>query len=857
MSSAVRTGMSMPEKQNPARAVPVRVKKKTLKKLSNAERLEMENAKMEERLRTLRKTIEKEKQERSARPDFVWKSGQVGAVTTHAKEHSSRNKHAGINLSEKKIKVKFLTPVSEKGESRERRAVPRVSTPHNSSTTAGTSWAEPQPSPRLQHDSTITRAESQCHSSITRAESQRAETQGLPSAEVQQVEAQRLPRAEGMAWGEVGEMEGIQRQASIVGPVCGQCELNGARLNCMECGEKYCSDCFAIFHKKGALKSHTSRPLTRQANLNSGPPKSVHVEETIAEDSLWGEYDEAAAAQSFLQAVKAWRGEDDTDKNAGNKPSPGLSTTKTTDGSQTSKGVIPEINFSENENVSYFERMLLKKGKAKEKTEDDANSEYSAGEITVSQLDFCRDLLAHNIEEDRKSRMEPERPESVIEIVEVNSNIGYLEEDDTYLIEETVESSDEEETRTQMELGRSLLSNVKIEEYSPRGSADNPSTAGIFSQPSGSVLIEPVENEEPSSRDTSSNLPTRQSVTSQHGTMPTLTTPRAQTPTRAQSPTRAQTPRRSNAGPQDGKSSPTPRESSYTPPRVDRSHQALSVRSSLNRPGRNYTETTRSPLIRRMPTNPEIARQSTTNPVKEGDGELKRPVTADVVILSSQAWKKSFLGFVKAGLPGYTLPSSPSPEEKQNKEEEKEEEEKVMLRGPPSWCPGESHVNNEIFQSRENTISFSLAHSPANNNKENVPTPKTDGKFEKTGGKFEKRGVEAVRKSETLQCEDLNSPSDLEYESEDVLAALGRELSVSKSRDLGDYLTTLRNATPDPVTLLTHQDRMSQLDLESRGITPTATPLITPRITTRESLFLDFEDVEKQIMAGEDVDDIQ
>ena len=40
-------------------------------------------------------------------------------------------------------------------------------------------------------------------------------------------------------------------------------------------------------------------------------------EETIAEDSLWGEYDEAAAAQSFLQAVKAWRGEDDTDKNAG------------------------------------------------------------------------------------------------------------------------------------------------------------------------------------------------------------------------------------------------------------------------------------------------------------------------------------------------------------------------------------------------------------------------------------------------------------------------------------------------------------------------------------------------------------
>ena len=56
---------------------------------------------------------------RSARPDFVWKSGQVGAMTNHAKEHSSKNKHAGIKLGEKKIKVKFLTPVSEKGKNRD------------------------------------------------------------------------------------------------------------------------------------------------------------------------------------------------------------------------------------------------------------------------------------------------------------------------------------------------------------------------------------------------------------------------------------------------------------------------------------------------------------------------------------------------------------------------------------------------------------------------------------------------------------------------------------------------------------------------------------------------------------------
>ena len=113
-----------------------------------------------------------------------------------------------------------LTAISS-GESREKRAVPLVSTPHNSSTTAGTSWAEPQPSPRTQHDSPA----------------DRFEAQRPPNREVQQVEAQRMPRAEGMAWGEVGEMDGIQRQASIVGPVCGQCELNGAQLVgcCLQC----------------------------------------------------------------------------------------------------------------------------------------------------------------------------------------------------------------------------------------------------------------------------------------------------------------------------------------------------------------------------------------------------------------------------------------------------------------------------------------------------------------------------------------------------------------------------------------------------------------------------------------------
>ncbi|XP_063693263.1 uncharacterized protein LOC134825066 [Bolinopsis microptera] len=872
MSGGVTAGVNMSDKHNPARAVPVRVKKKTLKKLSNAERLEMENAKMEERLRTLRKTIEKEKEERS-NCTSLWKSGQTGAITNFAKEHSSKNKSAGIKLGDKKIKVKFLTPVVEKGESREkqRKAAPRVSTPHNSSTTAGSSWAEPQTShqgPAESQRSEALRPEA-LHADAPRADA--------PHTETHSFEMQRMPR-ESMAWSEVGEMEGLQRQASIVGPVCGQCELNGAQMNCMECGEKYCTECFAMFHKKGALKSHTSRPLTRQANLalNSGPARQVKIEEPIQENSLWGDYDEDASAAGFMDAVKAWRGEEVTTNSTGNQQT-GVAG-KTTDGSQTAKGAIPDINFSENENVSYFERMLLKK--QKETVEDDiidseAKSEYSAGEITVSQLDFCRDLLAHNIEEDRKSRMEAERPESVIEIVEVNSNIGYLEEIASCVVEESpVCSDDEDDVRGQMEMGRALLSTVKIEEYSPRGT-DNPTTAGIF-QHNGFMLIEPVddpipETASPFNPDLAEQL-IRESVTSIRGNAPTITTPRARSIT-----PRATTPSRSHPGPQDrivsgetrisspnmmsssgrvtspGRiSSPQLQERPYTPPKVDRSHdQPLSVRSSFNRSGRNYTESTRSPLIRRMPTNPEITRASLSG---AQENELKRPLTADVKILSSQAWRQSFLGFVKSGLPGYTLPSTPPPEELKRKEK-KEKKEEVMLRGPPSWCPGESCVGNEIFQSRENSVTFPLAEEAGikrenTNSRRQLPPPNT-------AGKFERRSVEAERRSNVIQCDDLNTPTNLEYESEDVLAALGKELDVSKSRDLGDYLNTLRHGTPDAVTLLTHQDRMSQLDMESRGMTPTATPLITPRITTRESLFLDFEDVEKQIMAGEDVENIQ
>ncbi|XP_060027883.1 zinc finger B-box domain-containing protein 1 isoform X2 [Erinaceus europaeus] len=141
------------------------------------------------------------------------------------------------------------------------------------------------------------------------------------------------------------------------GKVCGQCENKAALLVCFECGEDYCSGCFAKIHQKGALKLHRTtllqaktqilssvldaahhfikevnpdepqkncsakeigrsgiqhkpRPLPLQENncevdvsaseraQGTSPPASLLIE---------GSFDEDASAQSFQEALNQWR----------------------------------------------------------------------------------------------------------------------------------------------------------------------------------------------------------------------------------------------------------------------------------------------------------------------------------------------------------------------------------------------------------------------------------------------------------------------------------------------------------------------------------------------------------------------
>uniref|UniRef100_A0A2R8M3D2 Zinc finger B-box domain containing n=1 Tax=Callithrix jacchus TaxID=9483 RepID=A0A2R8M3D2_CALJA len=149
----------------------------------------------------------------------------------------------------------------------------------------------------------------------------------------------------------------------IKGKVCGQCENKAALLVCLECGEDYCSGCFAKIHQKGALKLHRTTLLqaksqilfsvldvahqfikhgnpeepkeennsTKKTSKSQHKPKSLLLQRSSPEaeitttkraectkprDSLLceGSFDEEASAQSFQDVLSQWRTGNHDDK---------------------------------------------------------------------------------------------------------------------------------------------------------------------------------------------------------------------------------------------------------------------------------------------------------------------------------------------------------------------------------------------------------------------------------------------------------------------------------------------------------------------------------------------------------------
>lgn len=191
--------------------------------------------------------------------------------------------------------------------------------------------------------------------------------------------------------------------------VCGQCESKAALLVCLECGEDYCSGCFAKMHQKGALKFHRTTLLQAKSQILSNvldvahrfikeanPPnegntsaetateshqkpkapllqeKSSEVETTAPEGEEGTTprckplcempFDEEASAQSFQEALIQWRAghqEENTQQDShGTKPDSVEECEVQTNLKIWSEPI--NIEFTE-DSLSYMEKLWLKK----------------------------------------------------------------------------------------------------------------------------------------------------------------------------------------------------------------------------------------------------------------------------------------------------------------------------------------------------------------------------------------------------------------------------------------------------------------------------------------------------------------
>ncbi|MEE6501203.1 hypothetical protein FKM82_004101 [Ascaphus truei] len=196
----------------------------------------------------------------------------------------------------------------------------------------------------------------------------------------------------------------------VKGKSCGQCETKSALLMCLECGEDYCSTCFAKIHQKGALKLHRTMPvqgrspagkldvshqLKKELNcdesreklgtdkeisvnlVSTGVSSSVQKQNVSGEVSysvsrkselesggslLYGTFNEEKSAKSFNEALMEWRNEvhDNQERDIV------VETKREGTGNseaQTILTVIPkplEVEFKEI-GLSYLEKLMVKK----------------------------------------------------------------------------------------------------------------------------------------------------------------------------------------------------------------------------------------------------------------------------------------------------------------------------------------------------------------------------------------------------------------------------------------------------------------------------------------------------------------
>ncbi|XP_032237704.2 uncharacterized protein LOC5512374 isoform X2 [Nematostella vectensis] len=191
---------------------------------------------------------------------------------------------------------------------------------------------------------------------------------------------------------------------TFTGPVCGQCEKAKATLACNECTESYCVSCFMSFHRKGALRAHTTRNLDQfnqgfhEEKQTSRAPKpeersrvklshgstsqNSSLEQKTGGALLNGTFDEDESSASFAQALKEWRsaqGKDNTWVNPEDSQ-PAKVKVATCETSTVPEKLTPidmKLNFSSNSSLSYLDRLVLKKHREEGRTASSPKSEVN------------------------------------------------------------------------------------------------------------------------------------------------------------------------------------------------------------------------------------------------------------------------------------------------------------------------------------------------------------------------------------------------------------------------------------------------------------------------------------------------
>ncbi|XP_040844309.1 zinc finger B-box domain-containing protein 1 [Ochotona curzoniae] len=216
------------------------------------------------------------------------------------------------------------------------------------------------------------------------------------------------------------------------GRVCGQCENKAALLVCLECGEDYCSGCFAKIHQKGALKLHRTTLLQAKSQILSSVLEAAHqfikeatpdepkVDNTAMQESrqepcapvhrgssavdvavgkrtestspgeklsLEGSYSEAASAQSFQEALRQWRAgsHEEERRNLPKAVKKALEECEV----QTTLKIWREplhIEFKE-DSLSYMEKLWLKKHRSFFLPVEELNIENPEPSLKIVELD--------------------------------------------------------------------------------------------------------------------------------------------------------------------------------------------------------------------------------------------------------------------------------------------------------------------------------------------------------------------------------------------------------------------------------------------------------------------------------------